>query len=123
MSKVGYYAGLIVRGTHLFTPLHPMTIAQDTTFFLTEAVFVLQWSRISDRIGRRPILLIGVTGLTLSSICFGLSTSFPGLIFSRALAGVLNANFAVLRGAMAEILDPSNFARGIAFVPIMWRCE
>ena len=63
---------------------------------------------------------MGVTGLTISAICFGLSSTFQGLVLSRALAGVLNANFAVLRGAMAEILDPSNFARTIAWLPIMW---
>ena len=95
-------------------------LRQDTTFFFTEAIFVLQWARISDQIGRRPVLLFGVTGLTISATCFGLSSTFQGLILSRALAGVLNANFAVLRGAMAEILDPSNFARTIAWLPIMW---
>jgi MFS family permease len=63
---------------------------------------------------------MGVTGLTISATCFGLSNTFQGLVFSRALAGVLNANFAVLRGAMAEILDPSNFARTIAWLPITW---
>ncbi|KAF8591244.1 MFS general substrate transporter [Ramaria rubella] len=103
MGKVGYYSGLI-----------------DTTFFFTEAIFVLQWARISDQIGRRPVLLMGVTGISISATCFGLSNTFQGLLFSRALAGVLNANFAVLRGAMAEILDPSNFARTIAWLPIMW---
>lgn len=93
---------------------------KDTAYFFTESCFVLQWARTSDRIGRRPVLLCGVAGISLSAMCFGLSSTFPGLVMSRALAGVLNANFAVLRGAMADILDSSNFARGIAWMPIMW---
>ena len=115
----------ILLGSHRMPSWLPIlsssqVLRQDTTFFFTEAIFVLQWARISDQIGRRPVLLMGVTGITISATCFGLSNTFQALVFSRALAGVLNANFAVLRGAMAEILDPSNFARTIAWLPIMW---
>jgi len=45
-------------------------------FFLTEALMILQWGRLSDRIGRRPVLLTGLFGLGLSMICFGLSHTF-----------------------------------------------
>lgn len=43
-------------------------------------MFVLQWSRISDHIGRKPVLLIGTAGLCVSMICFGLSKTFWGLV-------------------------------------------
>ena len=41
---------------------------------------MLQWSRLSDRIGRKPVILIGLFGTTLSMLAFGLSRTFWALI-------------------------------------------
>jgi hypothetical protein len=41
---------------------------------------VLQWSRASDYIGRKPVLLLGIFGLAISMFCFGLSRTFTGLV-------------------------------------------
>lgn len=41
---------------------------------------MLHWSRISDHIGRKPVLLIGMAGLFISMLCFGLSKTFLGLV-------------------------------------------
>ena len=41
---------------------------------------MLQWSRLSDHIGRKPVLLIGLSGMMLPMLSFGLSRSFSGLI-------------------------------------------
>lgn len=53
---------------------------QESLFFVTEAFTVLQWSRYSDHVGRKPILLVGLFGLSLSMISFGMSKSFWGLV-------------------------------------------
>ena len=53
---------------------------QESIFFATEALFVFQWARLSDHIGRKPVLLIGLFGLTISMACFGLSKTFLGLV-------------------------------------------
>lgn len=45
---------------------------------------VLQWSRASDHIGRKPVLLLGVFGLSISMFCFGLSRTFVGLVLRYA---------------------------------------
>ncbi|KAH9030871.1 MFS general substrate transporter [Lactarius deliciosus] len=71
--KVGYYAGFIV-----------------SLYFAAEAVTVLQWSRLSDHVGRKPVLLCGVLGIVISSILFGLSRSFPALVFRPFIGGVLS---------------------------------
>ncbi|KAJ7284449.1 major facilitator superfamily domain-containing protein [Mycena rebaudengoi] len=68
--KVGYYA--------CFT--------QESLFFVTQALTVFQWSRASDYVGRKPIILIGLFGTTLSMICFGLSRTFWALLYSSAAA-------------------------------------
>ncbi|KAJ7910226.1 hypothetical protein B0H13DRAFT_2487893 [Mycena leptocephala] len=62
-EKIGYYAGLI-----------------ESLFFVTEAFTVLQWSSMSDRVGRKPILLTGLFGLSLSMISFGMSKSYGALV-------------------------------------------
>ncbi|KAH9169685.1 major facilitator superfamily domain-containing protein [Lactarius sanguifluus] len=74
--KVGYYAGFIV-----------------SLYFAAEAVTVLQWSRLSDYVGRKPVLLCGILGIVVSSILFGLSRSFPALVFRTPrpfIGGVLS---------------------------------
>ena len=48
------------------------------------------WGRISDRIGRKPVLLAGLAGTALSMIMFGFATSLPIALLARALGGLLN---------------------------------
>ncbi|KAJ6617519.1 MFS general substrate transporter [Mycena sp. CBHHK59/15] len=102
-EKIGYYAGLI-----------------ESLFFVTEAFTVLQWSRWSDHIGRKPILLMGLSGLSLSMISFGMSKSYGALVVSRCLAGLLNGNVGVIKSMMGELTDSSNIAQGMALMPIVW---
>ncbi|KAI0359917.1 MFS general substrate transporter [Trametes cingulata] len=102
-KKVGYYAGMI-----------------ESLFFATEAMFIMQWSRVSDRIGRKPVLLTGVGGLCISMVCFGLSKTFTALVISRCMVGMLNGNIGVIKSMMAELTDSTNMAQGFAFMPVMW---
>ncbi|KAJ7090646.1 major facilitator superfamily transporter [Mycena epipterygia] len=103
-KKVGYYAGLVSR----------------SLFFMTEAMTVLHWSRASDRVGRKPILLIGLFGTSVSMLCFGLSRTFWALVASRCLTGLLNGNIGVMKSAMGDMTDPSNRAEGFAYIPVVW---
>jgi len=102
-SQVGYYVGLI-----------------ESLFFLTQAFTVLHWSRASDRVGRKPVILIGLFGLSMSMYCFGLSKSFWGLVLSRSLNGALNGNIGVMKSMMAELTDSTNIAQAYAYMPIGW---
>lgn len=102
-TKVGVYVGL----------LHSL-------FFATQALTVLHWSRVSDHIGRKPVLLTGLFGLSLSMYCFGLSKTFVGLVLSRSLNGALNGNVGVMKSMMVEITDETNLAQAYAFMPLAW---
>lgn len=73
------------------------------TAALTELLFGPFWGSVSDRVGRKPILMVGVFGYGLSLLLFGLSTQLWMLFASRALSGVLSA--AALSTAMAYIGD------------------
>ncbi|KIJ05640.1 hypothetical protein PAXINDRAFT_122111 [Paxillus involutus ATCC 200175] len=101
--KVGYYAGLI-----------------ESLFFVTQALTVLHWSRVSDRVGRKPVLLLGTFGLCLSMLCFGLSRTFWGLVLSRCITGALNGNTGITKSMMGELTDATNRAQGFALLPMTW---
>lgn len=73
------------------------------TAAFTELIFGPLWGSVSDRVGRKPILMIGMLGYGLSMALFGLSTKLWMLYASRALSGVLSA--AALSTAMAYIGD------------------
>lgn len=48
------------------------------------------WGKISDRVGRKPILLTGLAGTGLSMVIFGFAPSLPVALLARALGGLLN---------------------------------
>ncbi|KAH7102909.1 MFS general substrate transporter [Auriculariales sp. MPI-PUGE-AT-0066] len=106
-AKTGYFVGWI-----------------ESLFFITQAMCVLHWGRLGDRIGRRPILIIGLSGLALSQVCFGLASgrhgSFIGLILSRAVAGALNGNAGAIKSAIAELTDETNAPQAFSFINIVW---
>lgn len=70
---------------------------------LTELVFGPFWGSLSDRVGRKPILVIGMLGFGLSMVFFGISTRLWQLFVFRALSGVLSS--AALSPALAYIGD------------------
>ncbi|KAH0585504.1 hypothetical protein H2248_008740 [Termitomyces sp. 'cryptogamus'] len=91
-----------------------------SSFFVFEALTVLHWSRLSDHVGRKPILLLGLFGTTLSMICFGLSRTFWALVISRCLCGLLNGNVGVAKSVMGELTDASNRAKGFPMMTMVW---
>ncbi|TCD70201.1 hypothetical protein EIP91_004381 [Steccherinum ochraceum] len=100
-TRVGHYVGLMY-----------------SIFFATQALTVLHWSRLSDHLGRRPIIMTGLFGLSLSMYSFGLSKTYWGAVMS--LNGALNGNIGVLKSMVAEITDSSNLPQAYAYLPISW---
>jgi MFS family permease len=80
---------------------------------------IIKWSRLSDRIGRKPVLLCGLAGLSVSMMVFGLSHAFWGILLARAIAGVFSANGGVIQSMLGEITDPSNQAQAFTLMPLM----
>lgn len=72
-SKISFYAGMVTSA---------FTFAEFST-----GVF---WGRLSDKIGRKPVLLMGMGGTGLSVLLFGFSPSLQVALFARALGGFLN---------------------------------
>jgi DHA1 family multidrug resistance protein-like MFS transporter len=74
-----------------------------STYSLMQLIFAPLWGILSDRIGRKPVLTMGVLGYTITLLLFGLSTSFWMLFLARTLSGVLSS--ATMPTAMAYIGD------------------
>ncbi|KIM48412.1 hypothetical protein M413DRAFT_419006 [Hebeloma cylindrosporum] len=102
-SQVGYYVGLV-----------------HSVFFLTQACTILHWSRISDHVGRKPVILTSLSAISLSMYCFGLSRTFWGLMLCRSLNGALDGNIGVIKGMIAEMTDETNIAQAYAYMTIAW---
>jgi MFS family permease len=72
-NKISFYAGMVT-----------------SAFTFAEFSTGVMWGRLSDKIGRKPVLLMGLAGTGLSVLIFGFAQSLPVALFARALGGLLN---------------------------------
>eukprot|EP01105_Mastigella_eilhardi_P013704 TRINITY_DN3119_c0_g1_i1.p1 TRINITY_DN3119_c0_g1~~TRINITY_DN3119_c0_g1_i1.p1 ORF type:complete len:322 (-),score=46.30 TRINITY_DN3119_c0_g1_i1:802-1725(-) len=103
LKDVGYYAGFM------------FSIYFVCQFFSSFVIGVL-----SDRIGRRPVLLVGTFGLFLSTILFGFSWNYRVALIARALNGLLNGNIGVAKTYLGELTDSSNRVQTFAYFGLMY---
>ncbi len=75
---------------------------------------------LSDRYGRRPVLLLGFSGLALSFIVTGLATALWMLIVVRLFSGAMQANAAVANAYVADITPPEERARRFGLLGAMF---
>ena len=74
-----------------------------SAYSIMQFFFAPFWGRLSDRIGRRPVLLIGLSGYGLTFFLFGLANNIPLLIVIRAISGMVSS--ATLPTVMAYLAD------------------
>ena len=74
-----------------------------SSFAFCQFLFAIHWGKMSDKLGRKPILIIGLLGTSISLLLFGFATNYYWALFARCLAGILNGNVAVLRTMIGEI--------------------
>lgn len=74
------------------------------------------WGRLSDRIGRRPVLLVGLLGSALSYLLFGLAGSFWVLLLSRLVAGGMGATVNVAQAYLADMTPPEQRPRAMGMI-------
>ena len=55
------------------------------------------WGRLSDKVGRKPVLIMGLMGTALSMLVFGFAPNLPVALLGRALGGLLNGYGATIR--------------------------
>lgn len=74
-----------------------------SAYFIGNFIGSLFWGWMSDKIGRRPILLSGVAFTIACELFFGFSQNFAWAIAARLLWGMLNGNIGVVKTYMSEV--------------------
>jgi multidrug resistance protein len=72
--------------------------------------------RISDRIGRRPIIMLGLIGSSAGYLIYGFATSFAWLFLSRAVHGACAGTVSTAQAYVADTTDESNRAHGMGMI-------
>jgi MFS family permease len=103
-DQISIYAGMLI-----------------TSFAFAEFSTGMIWGRISDRVGRKPILIFGLVGTALSMIIFGFATNLQTAMVARALGGLLNGNVGVLQTTVAELVTVKEHQpRAYSIMPFVW---
>ncbi|KIO26762.1 hypothetical protein M407DRAFT_23957 [Tulasnella calospora MUT 4182] len=102
-NEVGFYSGLI-----------------DSVAALLQLCTLVYWGSLSDRIGRKPVLLIGLLGISVSTLCFGLSNTLWQMILFRGLNAALCGNSPVFLSIMSDITDTTNQHKVFPLAGLTW---
>ncbi len=79
-------------------------------------LFAPVWGRLSDRYGRRPIILLALAGSAVSSLLIGLASSLLFLFVARILNGVAGASYSAAQAYVADVTGPEDRARGMGLI-------
>lgn len=74
------------------------------------------WGRVSDRIGRRPVLIVGIIGATLSYLWLAYADGLWMLFAARAFGGAMAGNISAAFAYVADITGPHNRAKGMGLI-------
>lgn len=85
-------------------------------YSLMQFLFSPMWGRLSDRIGRRPVLLISLAGSVLGYTLFAFSQSLVALFVARMIAGIAAANIGTAQAYIADSTTPENRAKGMGLI-------
>ncbi|KAI0509344.1 major facilitator superfamily domain-containing protein [Xylaria bambusicola] len=103
-NRISFYAGLVTSA---------FTFAEFSTGIL--------WGRLSDKIGRKPVLLTGLAGTALSVLVFGFAPNLTVALLARAIGGLLNGNQGVLQSTVAELVTAKEHQpRAYTIMPVVW---
>ncbi|KAF3009573.1 hypothetical protein E8E13_005950 [Curvularia kusanoi] len=92
-----------------------------SAYAIAEAITAPLWGSISDVYGRKPVALIGLAGVAMSSIVFGMAGSFWVALLARFVGGALNGNVAIMQTMVAEMVkNPAHEPRAYATQPFVW---
>lgn len=74
------------------------------------------WGRWSDRVGRRPVMLLSTFGASAAYLLFAVSHAYPLLFVSRLAAGLMGGNIAAAQAYVADVTAPESRAKGMGLI-------
>lgn len=85
-------------------------------YSLMQFFFSPVWGRLSDRIGRRPVLMISLTGSVAGYVIFAFAQSLTLMLLARIVSGVAAANIGTAQAYIADSTTPENRAKGMGLI-------
>ena len=99
IAEVGLWVGLLM-----------------TSYSAAQFLFSPFWGSVSDRIGRRPVLMIGLIGNTVFFAMFGLANTLLIALAARFMAGVFNGNLAVAKAYIGDVSTPNQLTTRMGII-------
>lgn len=85
-------------------------------YSIMQFFFAPVWGRLSDRVGRRPVLLISLTASFTGYLLFAFTRSLTVLFASRVIAGIGGANIGTAQAYIADSTTPENRTKGMGLI-------
>jgi DHA1 family tetracycline resistance protein-like MFS transporter len=87
-------------------------------YSLMQFLLIPFWGKLSDRFGRRPILLSSIAAIVVGMMMLGFAHSLAMLFAARLLQGAASANIAVAQAYIADVTPPDQRARGMGIIGV-----
>lgn len=87
-----------------------------SVYSLMQFIFSPIWGRISDRVGRRPIILMSLLGSALSYLGFAFSTTLLGLFIARTFAGIFGASISTATAYIADVTPEKDRSKSMGLI-------
>lgn len=85
-------------------------------YSLMQFIFSPIWGRLSDRFGRRPIILVSLFGAAMAHLLFAFGETYVVLLAARFLAGVFGGNISTAMAYIADVTDEKNRSKGMGLI-------
>ncbi len=85
-------------------------------YSLMQFIFAPLWGQLSDRVGRRPVILCSLFGAAVAHAAFGFAQSYFGLVLARAVAGIFGGNISAAMAYVADITSERERSKGMGMV-------
>jgi MFS family permease len=87
-----------------------------SAFTAAQLISAPMWGRFSDRYGRRPALLVGLTAACIAYVVFAFATSIWLLLLSRIVQGAGGGTVGVIQAYVADSVEPDNRAKALGWL-------
>lgn len=102
-EEVGFYAGWI-----------------GSAFMIGRTMTSFCWGGWSDTHGRKPVLVVGLVSIVVTSVSMGLASSFAWAVATRAVAGLFNGIVGTAKACASEMAAPEHQGRAMVWITVSW---